>query len=219
MPPEQKWHLFHTRSVLVEAPDIGNWISVDAGEGERHPGFDCPQCGGALSSLLVLPPCKVELELHRGRWPDVLSGSTSQKLFSRRSLDILTLASLNLTRLNLNGIATAVSVNCRRKSEAPPEYIMCHIQRGPTAIDLARSCAFPPGCKPTCNLCLRSKCEWDALAIDERSWDGADLFEPFGLPGRQMCTTRFRDTWEDAGLRGAVFLTLDEYVELDRARR
>jgi hypothetical protein len=167
--------------------------------------------------LRMPPPYKVALELMRGDWPDVLSGSNDQLLFSQRAVDILKLDSMR--GVEIAGKALVVQVTRRGKRLPPPEYWFCSIRHGPTAIDLRRSRPFPPGCTPTCNVCLRSKCKWDSLAIDEATWDGADLFEARGLPGKKICTTRFRGLWSEAGLKGAVLLSLDEYVALERARR
>lgn len=170
-------------------------------------GEDCPECGGALTSLEWLSPLQVELS--KPKYGDFAFGLTHPFLVSERFKDLY-------QKSGLKGIeefrpVEVVKIRHKRKtSSEPPQYYHVKIVYGKTVIDPVLSQITYYG-EPTCSVCRIGTIEsYEKTILDLDTWDGADIFSPIGLPGAIVVSEKFRDFVKEHGFTNLELTPAEE---------
>jgi len=154
----------------------------------------CPRCGEFVGLLESLPPYRVHLETWGEEFGD-LAFWLNEFLVSRRFRD-------EYLRSGLRGLSafTRATVLSHRAhghvSGNPPDYFRVMPSTGAARVDVVSSgVEWEGGRRPTCEHCLSGGSgairRWDRVLIEERSWNGEDVFYPFGIPGVLIVSGRF----------------------------
>lgn len=162
----------------------------------------CPNCDEYISMLKSLPPYHAHLETWGEDFGD-LAFWLDDFLVSRKFRD-------EYKKSGLQGLASFEPVEIlsqkrygktRGKKLKPPEYFRVLPKIGAARIDLEASGAeWKDNKRPTCNHCLSGGGvlkRWARVVVDEKSWNGDDIFYAFGIGGELLATSRFHQ-WAKA---------------------
>ncbi|MCC5830618.1 MAG: hypothetical protein JJU36_14320 [Phycisphaeraceae bacterium] len=162
--------------------------SVAKGEAPR-----CPRCNSFVGMLESVPPFQVHLETWGDGYGD-LAFWMSDFLVTLRFRD-------EFERSGLSGLQRFDSTECLshkhygRKLGDPPEYFRTIPRIGGAKVDIrASEIERGEGKHPTCDLCLSGGGvlkRWKRIVIDESTWDGSDIFYPYGIPGALVVSKKF----------------------------
>jgi hypothetical protein len=185
----------------------------DPVEPKYGPAARCPQCGDFVGSLTWLPPYKGELELYGRSYGDVVDGPCGDLLVTERFAEDFKAAGLT----GLSDFHPVEVTRVRRgrrgpKPGPPPRYLFVTPTYGPTALDLERSRLIRS--KPRgCTWCRTAGTDAiDGLALEEGTWDGADVFWPRGLWGTIIVSERFMRFAETHAMDHMALVPIDKFV-------
>jgi hypothetical protein len=183
--------------------------SVGKGEAPR-----CPKCNSFVGMLESVPPFRVHLETWGDGYGD-LAFWMSDFLVTSRFRD-------EFERSGLCGLQGFVSTECLSHKNhgaalgVPPEYFRTIPRIGGARVDArASEIEWGDGKRPTCDVCLAGGGvlkRWKRIVIDESSWDGSDIFYPYGIPGALMASGRFYDWAADKQFRNLAFKRAAEHA-------
>jgi len=172
----------------------------------------CPECGSFVGMLESLPPYSVHLETWGEGFGD-LAFWMSDFLVSRRFRD-------EYDKSELRGLSEfkQVKVLSHKKyasiDERPPEYFRTIPKIGAARIDpVASQFEWRDNHSLTCKHCLAGDGileRWHRVALDEASWNGDDIFYPYGLPGTLVVSARFNEWANRHHFRNLVMNTAAE---------
>jgi len=154
----------------------------------------CPSCGAFVGLLENLPPYHVHLEIWGENFGD-FAFWLNEFLVSRRFRD-------EFKESGLKGLSSFKSVEVlsqksygknNNKQLQPPEYFRVLPKIGAAKINLeASGVEWINIERPTCNECLSGTLKrWQCVVVDEKSWNGDDIFYAFGIPGMLLTSSRF----------------------------
>jgi len=155
----------------------------------------CPLCGAFVGMLVSMPPYRVRLETWGAEFGD-LAFWMSDFLASDRFRDAYQCSGLS----TIGDFESVEVLSIRRHIKfrgEPPSYFRAMPKIGSARIDpVASELVWGDEKKPECKVCLSGAGvikRWKRVAIDESSWNGDDVFYPYGLNGTLMVTERFVD--------------------------
>lgn len=162
--------------------------SVAKGDGPK-----CPECGEFVGLLEPQPPFKVHLETWGEGFGDLAFWMTDF-LVALKFRDEFQKSGLK----GLPSFEHAEVLSHKRYGKArtkPPEYFRVLPQLGAARIDVeASGVEWGDNKRPTCSRCLSDGGvlkRWKRVVVDERSWNGDDVFYAFGIPGTLLVSSRF----------------------------
>jgi hypothetical protein len=171
----------------------------------------CPLCGAWVGMKQQLPPYVLKLRVFGHIVGDIAFDMASGDLLvSQRFLKAWRAA-------GLRGLAGAEEVELRglggskRASRVGP-YLLVRPERTGVTIDRSRSCVVREG-QTTCDLCGGTSIVHAvlALAIDEGTWAGEDIFLPWGINGLTVVTDRVLTVAAEHGLNNVTALPIEAY--------
>lgn len=156
----------------------------------------CAKCGSFIGMLVPLPPYRVRLETW-GRGCGDLAFWLDDFLASRRFRDAYVASELK----GLEPFEAVEVLSCRKyrklKDTTMPEYFRTMPSIGSARIDVVASgIEWGDNKQPECDVCLSGAGvlkRWKRVVVDESTWNGDDIFYPYGLPGTLIVTRRFTD--------------------------
>ena len=156
----------------------------------------CSHCGTFIGMLESLPPYKVHLETWGEDFGD-LAFWLGEFLVSRKLHDEFLKSGLK----GLSSFERVEVLSCKHFGKAkgkritPPEYFRVHPTIGGARIDLEASGVECEDSKITrCTHCLSGGGilkRWQSVVVDEKSWNGNDIFFAFGISGELLASSRF----------------------------
>ncbi|MCG6158345.1 imm11 family protein [Rubinisphaera margarita] len=169
----------------------------------------CPTCSRPLSMLEWLPPYRVELESWGKHYGDV-ADIGDVLIVSERFVDVFRHHELRGLE-SIEPVDLVKVVHRRVKPTEPaPRYFKATVVRSPTMIDQRASGYVWQDESKVCPECLFDTLKrYDRLVIKEETWNGDDIFFPRGGNG-PITSDRFRTTFHEQGLVGAVFIPTAE---------
>jgi hypothetical protein len=186
---------------------------VVIGEGDK-----CPVCGRPVGALRWLPPHRVRLSSAKPeKWGDFVWGAGFDVMVSARLK--LVYETEHLTGISIFHPAAKI-VSMGRTRDMPSRIPTYHpieiLWNGANQDDTASGVTF--GSPVHCSYCRAGGLprRQSKLAIDERSWTGADIFTPRGAPVPIMVSEHFKQVFEAYDLRNAWFVPADRYAYDDR---
>lgn len=166
----------------------------------------CPACGFFIGMLEPVPPYRVHLETWGVGFGDVAFW-LDDFLVTQRFADAFAKSGLR----GLTGFVLVKVMSCRkhrRIAEPCPVYLRAMPQLGGAKIDVAASgVEWSGGVNPLCTTCLRGPGvlqRWKSVVVDESTWNGDDIFYPFGIPGTLVVTSRFAHWAETTGVSNLI---------------
>jgi hypothetical protein len=145
--------------------------------------------------LVAIPPYRVRLETWGVDFGDLVFWM-SDFLVSKRFRDSYLASALT----NIGDFENVEVLSCRKYRKLRgelPSYYRAMPKIGSARIDPeASEIEWGDGKQPECNVCLSGAGvikRWKRIVIDESSWNGDDVFYPFGLTGSLVVTKRFAD--------------------------
>jgi hypothetical protein len=181
-------------------------IDVSGAEGTETGEFPkCPHCNCPLGMREWLPPYRVELETWGQQFGDV--GQISDGLVvSERFIGIFQEAGLKGLS-EFKPVDVVKIIHCKGKPTDPmPRYFKAKIARSSTAVDQVASGYVWIEKSAVCPVCLfggRVK-RYTKIVLDEKSWNGDDIFWPKGGPCI-IVSERFKIACEKNEIRNVAF--------------
>jgi hypothetical protein len=190
--------------VASEAPDKPRFFALQQATGGRHDAHchavepvrgeapRCHQCGNFIGMLTWRPPFRVELELYGEAHGDFIAAPGNGLLISERFADAFHKEALT----GLSGFHSVEVISVRKKRQCPkpssvPSYLFVTPAFGSAAVDEARS-RIQHQRTISCDWCREAGVRAiHGFCLEERSWNGDDIFRPRGLPGRLVVSERF----------------------------
>jgi hypothetical protein len=185
---------------LCEMTDINFAEGTETGDFPR-----CPHCGYPQAMREWLPPWRVEIETW-GKYYDDVVPVTDELVVSSRFRTLFEANSLRgLSEFHELEVVKILNRRGRPK-EPPPRYFKALIIRSSTTVDQAASGYEWVDKSAVCPVCLRGGRvkRYPRVVVDEKSWNGDDIFWPRGGPC-VLVTERFKSVYETNGMRGVVF--------------
>jgi hypothetical protein len=168
----------------------------------------CPACDCFVSMLPWLPPYRAELQAYGKALGDIAFGPGGDLLVSDRFRSAWEAA--NLRGLEFSPLER-IRVRPARLGKKTPTYFYVLPQPYGTQVDLERS-LIETNRPITCNTCKSGGVDnIRGFVIDESSWTGEDMFEPWGLLGVIVVTDRVRQLRDDYGLTNINLTPVEEY--------
>jgi hypothetical protein len=163
--------------------------------------------------LESLPPYRVHLETWGEAFGD-LAFWMSEVLISRRFRDEYLLS--GLAGLSTFEPADVLSHTSRGNVRGtPPEYFRVAPKSGAARVDVVASgIEWGSNKPPKCEWCLSDGGvlkRWSRVIIDKESWNGDDVFYPFGIPGVLVASFRFFEWAEKHRFHNLVMKPATEY--------
>jgi hypothetical protein len=165
----------------------------------------CPKCGRYLSSLVWLPPYRVELETWGREYGDIVDIGYNMIISER-------LAELCLQN-SIQGFANfelidILKVKYHRKiiAKTMPRYYKATVSLSSTEIDQESSGYIWRNKSAIC-----PTCHWDdlkcysSIVIKNDTWNGDDIFYPL-CGTRLMVSERFKSMCENNLINGAIYI-------------
>lgn len=153
----------------------------------------CPLCGAFVGMLVSMPPYRVRLETWGTGFGD-LAFWMSDFLVSDRFRDAYQHSGLS----HIGDFESVEVLSIRRYvkfSGETPSYFRAMPKIGSARIDPnASELVCSDDKEPECKVCLSGAGavkRWKRVAIDKSSWNGDDVFYPYGLTGTLVVTERF----------------------------
>lgn len=174
----------------------------------------CPKCGSYVGMLEAVPPLRIHLETWGDDYGD-LAFYMSDFLVTTRFQNAFECSGLR----GLKGFDSTECVNHKHYGAVlskPPEYYRASPRVGGAKVDaIASEIEWGEEDQPACDVCFSGKGvlkRWRRIVIDESSWDGSDIFYPYGIPGALMTSSKFFDWAADKYFRNLIFLRASEYA-------
>lgn len=164
----------------------------------------CPYCGARIGHLVWLPPYHVKLTTKK--LGDLCTDGLSI-LVSKRFREAWNECNLK----GLEFVADPVTTNMSEGDQM--QYRVVRIPSTITRLDEAASgleIEQLVGCEK-CRAAHRKRVM--QIRVDESTWDGLDAFQPSGLFGHALVTSRFVKMVKDAQLTNFHFIHQDDYSE------
>jgi hypothetical protein len=156
-------------------------------------GVSCPKCGDPIGMLPWIPPCRANLILHGEEFGDLIDTPGHDFLVSERFAQAFRVE--GLTGLEGFHPLELVRLRGRKHGLKPvtlPNYLVVRAQYGSATVDVVRSgirYTEPPICE-ACRYAIKKSIHGFCLAPG--TWQGQDIFRPFGLTGSVTVSERFR---------------------------
>ncbi len=170
----------------------------------------CPVCGTYAGAIEWLPPFRATLIASFGKLGDLTSRRCNSYLVSERFRQAW-------EERKLQGIAEftpleRLRVRPARLAKPGLTYYVITPPRGPR-VDFARSHIEYEGIM-TCNYCQSVPGEKTVrgFTIEPASWNGEDMFRPWGMTGTLVVTDRVRQLRDDYDLKNVELTPVEEYV-------
>lgn len=153
----------------------------------------CPKCGAFTGMLTPLPPYRAKLETWGIDFGDVAFWM-NDFLVTQRFRDAYLVSGLS----HIGDFESVDVLSCRRYRKFNrdiPKYFRAVPRIGSARINpVASGIVWSDDKQPECEVCLSGAGvikRWKSVAIDEGSWNGDDVFYPYGLTGELVVTERF----------------------------
>lgn len=198
---------FHVLNLIVGSVAETTYepIAPRYGEAPR-----CPKCGLNVGMRAWLPPYRVRMQVFGNRVGDIAFGAGNDLLLSDAFLD-------GWCRAGLRGLGETQSVEIERiqprcPAQGLPRFHHVVVQRERASIDPGRTRVVRTGMQ-TCDFCGGGGIVNAILGIgiSENSWNGADLFMPWGLSGIIVVTERVVTLASKYGLANVTTIPVEKY--------
>lgn len=203
-----------TRFFVLKKVNQGQYdTDFDRTSSNFGPTLSCLRCGESVGLLTWLPPYLGALELYGTDYGDVVDGPGGGLLVTERFAEDFKAAGLT----GLSGFHPVEVTRVRRKRRGPkpgppPRYLFVTPNYGPTALDLERSRLIRTEPR-ACTWCRTAGTDAiDGLALEEGTWDGADVFRPRGLWGTIIVSERFMRFAEAHAMDHMALVPIDKFV-------
>ena len=177
--------------------------SVKKGEAPR-----CLKCNSFTGMLVPIPPFRVRLETWGIDFGD-LAFWMSDFLVTQRFRDSYLESGLS----SIGDFQSVEVLSCRRYRKrlgTPPSYFQAVPKIGSSRVDVEKSeIEWVDSKPPECDVCFSGAGaikRWKRVVIDERSWNGDDVFYPYGLPGSLVVTERFADWAQEHQFKNLILV-------------
>jgi len=168
----------------------------------------CPDCGSYAGMIPWLPPYRVSLQAYGTALGDIAFGVSNNLLLSTSFLAAW--RSMELSGFESVEPVHIVSIRPGRYAKNPERYWFAAPPPASARIDRERSVIIRP--KPDCSRCGAPGPTGAILKlrIDERSWNGDDIFVAWGS-SRLFVTERVVELARDFGLRNVTTIPIEEF--------
>jgi hypothetical protein len=167
----------------------------------------CAECGSFIGMLRAFPPYRVHLETWGTGYGDFAFWMTDF-LVTKRVCDAFRgTSSTGLSDFSATEILT--HTNHGGVVADPPAYFRTIPPIGSARIDVTASkVEWQDDERPTCAFCLGNGGplkSWSRIVLEERSWNGDDIFYAYGIPGVLLATSRFIDWVENNQFKNLIW--------------
>jgi hypothetical protein len=175
--------------------------------------YRCPVCQKPISMKRWLPPHYLQLSSAKPeKWGDFVWGTVFPLMVSSRFKAIYEQEGMKGITV-FHPAATIVKLGNQKKGSLPqhlPEYHLIEIAWNAANLDDVASKAVRK--RDDCAFCRGSLKSYDGIFLEKDSWDGSDIFEARGLPGRILISEKFKQMAEDHKFKNILLIPAEDYI-------
>lgn len=172
----------------------------------------CPRCNAAVSQMPWLPPHRATLEPWTNQYGDMAFGGLQWLITVDVAKSFQDEGLVGLQGFDPVEICGVIRRGGARPPTRHPEYLCVSAVRSQATINLDATFDYDDDHPPICDVCRTSDFRRiKGIYIENRTWDGEDIFIARGLPGTYLASERFKSWFERLGVNNGILIPAQDY--------